>query len=174
MPSSRRRTRRQAFFALIETGRGVANVDAIAGVSGVDGLRVGHVDLSRRPRHLRQMRNGARLRLGAAGRPRAHPPQVRCGPRWLSPDARSPQCDSPDGLAAVEAVCAKLLRKSIHSSDVILNIFARRRQPAASITIFADHLACLDLVILDELRSASRPRSSSPPILRSASGERVH
>ncbi len=79
-----------------------------------------------------------------------------------------------DGLAAVEAVCAKLLRKSIHSSDVILNIFARRRQPAASITIFADHLACLDLVILDELRSASRPRSSSPPILRSASGERVH
>ena len=33
-------------FALIETGRGVANVDVIAGVSGVGGLRVGHVDLS--------------------------------------------------------------------------------------------------------------------------------
>ncbi len=35
-----------ALFALIETGQGVANADAIAAVDGVDSLYVGHVDLS--------------------------------------------------------------------------------------------------------------------------------
>jgi 2-keto-3-deoxy-L-rhamnonate aldolase RhmA len=35
-----------ALFALIETGQGIANVDAIAAVDGVDCLYVGHVDLS--------------------------------------------------------------------------------------------------------------------------------
>ena len=33
-------------FALIETGLGLSNADAIAGVEGVDGLYLGHVDLS--------------------------------------------------------------------------------------------------------------------------------
>lgn len=40
-----------------------------------------------------------------------------------------------DGLAAVEAACAQALREGVHSSDVILNILARRREPAAPITI---------------------------------------
>jgi len=35
-----------ALFALIETGQGVANADAIAAVDGVDCLWLGHVDLS--------------------------------------------------------------------------------------------------------------------------------
>ena len=40
-----------------------------------------------------------------------------------------------DGLAAVEAACAAALRENVHSADVILNILARRREPAAPITI---------------------------------------
>ena len=36
-----------------------------------------------------------------------------------------------DGLAAVEAACAEALRDGVHSSDVIINILARRREPAA-------------------------------------------
>jgi transposase len=38
---------------------------------------------------------------------------------------------SNDGLAAVEAACAEALAGGTHSSDVILNILARRRPPAA-------------------------------------------
>ena len=40
-----------------------------------------------------------------------------------------------DGLAAVEAACAAALRENVHSADVILNILARRREPAAPLTI---------------------------------------
>jgi hypothetical protein len=40
-----------------------------------------------------------------------------------------------DGLAAVEAACAAALRENVHSADVILNTLARRREPAAPITI---------------------------------------
>ena len=40
-----------------------------------------------------------------------------------------------DGLPAVEAACAEALRENVHSADVILNILARRREPAAPITI---------------------------------------
>jgi hypothetical protein len=40
-----------------------------------------------------------------------------------------------DGLPAVEAACAAALRENVHSADVILNILARRREPAAPITI---------------------------------------
>ena len=36
-----------------------------------------------------------------------------------------------DGLRAVEAACAAALRENVHSADVILNILARRREPAA-------------------------------------------
>ena len=36
----------RALFALIETGEGVANADAIAAVDGVDCLYIGHMDLS--------------------------------------------------------------------------------------------------------------------------------
>jgi hypothetical protein len=40
-----------------------------------------------------------------------------------------------DGLPAVEAACAEALKQGVHSADVILNILARRREPAAAITI---------------------------------------
>jgi transposase len=40
-----------------------------------------------------------------------------------------------DGLVAVEGACAEALRSGVHSSDVILNILARRREPAAAVTI---------------------------------------
>ena len=40
-----------------------------------------------------------------------------------------------DGLGAVEAACAEALRENVHSADVILNILARRREPAAPLTI---------------------------------------
>jgi transposase len=40
-----------------------------------------------------------------------------------------------DGLGAVEAACAEALCQNVHSADVILNILARRREPAAPITI---------------------------------------
>jgi len=40
-----------------------------------------------------------------------------------------------DGLSAVEAACAAALGENVHSADVILNILARRREPAAALTI---------------------------------------
>ena len=40
-----------------------------------------------------------------------------------------------DGLPAVEAACSEALREGVHSADVILNILARRREPAMPITI---------------------------------------
>jgi hypothetical protein len=40
-----------------------------------------------------------------------------------------------DDLAAVEAACGEALHEGVHSAAVILNILARRRQPAAPITI---------------------------------------
>jgi transposase len=40
-----------------------------------------------------------------------------------------------DGLAVVEAACAEALTEGVHSSDVILNILARSRDPAPSVTI---------------------------------------
>ena len=35
-----------------------------------------------------------------------------------------------DGLPAVEAACSAALADGVHSADVILNILARRREPA--------------------------------------------
>lgn len=40
-----------------------------------------------------------------------------------------------DGLAAVEAACAEALKGNTYSSDVILNILTRRRQPPPPVTI---------------------------------------
>ncbi len=40
-----------------------------------------------------------------------------------------------DGLPAVEAACAEALKEGVHSAAVILNILARRREPAAPVTI---------------------------------------
>jgi transposase len=40
-----------------------------------------------------------------------------------------------DGLPAVEAACAAALKEGVHSAAVIINILARRREPAAPVTI---------------------------------------
>ncbi len=42
-----------------------------------------------------------------------------------------------DGLAAVETACTEALADGVHSADVILNILARRRDPAPVVTILA-------------------------------------
>jgi transposase len=40
-----------------------------------------------------------------------------------------------DGLTLVDAACAEALSEGVHSADVILNILARRRDPAPPVTI---------------------------------------
>jgi hypothetical protein len=40
-----------------------------------------------------------------------------------------------DGLVAVESACSEALAHGVYSSDVILNILARQREPAAPLTI---------------------------------------
>jgi hypothetical protein len=40
-----------------------------------------------------------------------------------------------DGMSAVEAACAEALAAGTHSADVILNILARRSEPASASTI---------------------------------------
>ena len=63
-----------------------------------------------------------------------------------------------DGLAAVEAACAEALGQGVHSSAVILNILARRREIAAPITIMTPealklkHAPTADCARYDSLR----------------------
>ena len=65
-----------------------------------------------------------------------------------------------DGLPAVEAACAEALKQGVHSADVILNILARRREPAAAITIMTPdalrlrHEPAADCARYDSLRRA--------------------
>ena len=65
-----------------------------------------------------------------------------------------------DGLAAVEAACAEARAAGIHSSDVILNILARRRAPAPVVTILTPdalqlrHEPVADCARYDSLRRA--------------------
>ena len=65
-----------------------------------------------------------------------------------------------DGLPAVEAACAEALKQGVHSADVILNILARRREPAAAITIMTPdalrlrHEPTADCARYDSLRRA--------------------
>jgi hypothetical protein len=65
-----------------------------------------------------------------------------------------------DGLPAIEAACAEALRQGVHSADVILNILARRRQPASPITIMTPealrlrHEPDADCARYDRLRRA--------------------
>ena len=65
-----------------------------------------------------------------------------------------------DGLSAVEAACAAALRENVHSADVILNILARRREPAAPLTIVTPEALRLrvepvaDCIRYDSLRRA--------------------
>jgi transposase len=65
-----------------------------------------------------------------------------------------------DGLPAVEAACAEALRDNLYSADVILNILARQREPAAPITIMTPqalklhHEPLADCARYDSLRRA--------------------
>lgn len=65
-----------------------------------------------------------------------------------------------DGLVAVEGACAEALRSGVHSSDVILNILARRREPAAAVSILTPdalrlrHEPAADCARYDSLRRA--------------------
>jgi len=66
-----------------------------------------------------------------------------------------------DGLPAVEAACAEALAAAVHSADVILNILARRRDPAPTATILTPdalrlrHAPIADCARYDSLRRAS-------------------
>jgi transposase len=66
-----------------------------------------------------------------------------------------------DGLAAVEAACAEALAQGVHSADVVLNILARRRDPAPPATIMtpqALQLRCApvaDCARYDSLRGSA-------------------
>ena len=65
-----------------------------------------------------------------------------------------------DGLSAVEAACAEALGEGVHSADVVLNILARRREPAAPVTIAIpqalqlSHEPAADCARYDSLRRA--------------------
>ena len=70
-----------------------------------------------------------------------------------------------DGIAAVEAACAAALRQGVHSSDVILNILARLRQPIPPLTILTPdalrlrHEPAADCARYDSLRRAANGAS---------------
>ena len=65
-----------------------------------------------------------------------------------------------DGLQAVEAACLEALREGVHSADVVLNILARQREPAATITVITPaalrlrHEPAADCARYDTLRRA--------------------
>jgi hypothetical protein len=65
-----------------------------------------------------------------------------------------------DGLPAVEAACGEALRENVHSAAVVLNILARRREPAMPITIMTPealrlrHEPAADCARYDSLRRA--------------------
>ncbi len=66
-----------------------------------------------------------------------------------------------DGLAAVEAACAEALTEGVRSASVILNILARKKDPAPAVTIMTPealqlrHAPVADCSRYDSLRSAS-------------------
>ena len=66
-----------------------------------------------------------------------------------------------DGMAVVEAACSAALREGVHSSDVILNILARLRQPAPPLAILTPdalrlrHEPAADCARYDSLRRAA-------------------
>ena len=65
-----------------------------------------------------------------------------------------------DGLPAVEAACSEALRGGVHAASVILNILARRREPAAPLTVMTPdalrlrHEPAADCARYDSLRRA--------------------
>ena len=66
-----------------------------------------------------------------------------------------------DGLLTVEAACAEALENGVHSASVILNILARRRDPAPPLTIVTPdalrlrHAPVADCARYDSLRRAN-------------------
>jgi hypothetical protein len=64
-----------------------------------------------------------------------------------------------DGLPAVETACARAMSEGVHSSDVIINILARRRDPGPAATILTpdalalQHARLADCARYDQLRS---------------------
>jgi transposase len=64
-----------------------------------------------------------------------------------------------DGLPAVEAACAQAMAEGVHSSDVIINILARQRDPGPAATILTPaalmltHAPVADCARYDQLRS---------------------
>jgi transposase len=64
-----------------------------------------------------------------------------------------------DGLTAVEAACAQAMSEGVHSSDVIINILARQRDPGPAATILTPdaltltHAPIADCARYDQLRS---------------------
>jgi transposase len=64
-----------------------------------------------------------------------------------------------DGLPAVEAACAQAISEGVHSSDVIINILARQRDPGPAATILTPDALMLtrapvaDCARYDQLRS---------------------
>jgi hypothetical protein len=48
-----------------------------------------------------------------------------------------------DGLPAVEAACAQAMTDGVHSSGVILNILARRRDPGPAVSILTPEALAL-------------------------------
>ena len=74
-----------------------------------------------------------------------------------------------DGLPAVEAACAQAMSEGVHSSDVVINILTRQRDPGPAATILASdalrlrHAPVADCARYDQLRSTrpwSEPKSS--------------
>jgi uncharacterized membrane protein YuzA (DUF378 family) len=65
-----------------------------------------------------------------------------------------------DGLPAVEAACAQAMSEGVHSSDVIINILARQRDPGPVAPIFTPdalrlrHAPVADCPRYDQLRRA--------------------
>jgi transposase len=67
-----------------------------------------------------------------------------------------------DGLVAVEAACAEALSQGVHSSSVILNILARKKDPEPAVTIITPealrlrHAPAADCARYDSLRESTR------------------
>ena len=65
-----------------------------------------------------------------------------------------------DGLPAVEAACAQAMSEGVHSSDVIINILTRHRDPGPAAVILTPdaltlrHAPVADCARYDQLRSA--------------------
>ena len=66
-----------------------------------------------------------------------------------------------DGLLAVEAACAEALSQGVHSSSVVLNILARKKDPGPAVSIITPealhlrHAPAADCACYDSLRRAS-------------------